>query len=111
MATGRIKNPNAVETASITLASGITAARNRVRKVGSIVYLEFEITSTLTGGGYRNIGQLPSGYYRDDIPFVTATQIMLGINGYIRIGTAGNVDIYPSANASSTYIALAYSLV
>ena len=111
MATGTIKNTTALDSTSISLASGVTAARNRVRKSGNIVYLEFEITSSLTGGAYRNIGSLPSGYYRTDVPFVTAIPVMLNINGYLRVSTSGSVDIYPSANASSTYVSVVYSLV
>lgn len=110
MATDKIEKINKVESASINLASGVSAARNRIRKVGNIVYLEFEITSSLSGGAYRNVGTLPTGYYRTDVPFVIAIPVMLNINGYLRVNIRGEVDIYPSANASSAYVSATYSL-
>lgn len=90
--------------------TGVTFRKNRLRKVGSVVYVELEFAGSLSAGGYRGLGTMPAGYYRTDSDFVTTGQIFLTSAAYIKVATDGSLSVYPQTNVNQVYLNFAFCI-
>lgn len=106
----KILNALTIKTSSAIPPSGYTFRKNIVYKVGNVVHIELEWANALSGGAYRSLGSLPSGFYRTDDPIVSAQVLFLNANGYVKIDTDGSLSVYPNSNVAGVYIFLTYIL-
>ena len=104
MATGAIKNLQAIATGTLSVASGWSGAdRSWLKKTGNVVDCYLELTGGTLSSGWNTIATLPSGYR--PVSYFDSLQVDNGQDSYAftKVLASGEIRLYKLTNTSNNF--------